>query len=227
MIADGFGINAKLVGSFVPDPQTGPADGRLRRPAAGAVRKVRPPPLRLRPRPHGDPDPVRGLRGRSRDFFPWNAALADQHGAVRRQHHPGPNGRPCPAAIRPFNPSSWPAPRTPLAGAFRSFTLKLDRDDGDQFLGDLNFTMPPGFTGSLRGITYCPEAAIAAAAEARPHRAGDPELSRELARSAPPTSPPDPAPTPSTRSGKMYLAGPVQGRAAQPRRDHPGARRPL
>ena len=45
-----------------------------------------------------------------------------------------------------------------MAGAFSAFTLKLDRDDGDQFLGDLNFTMPPGLTGSLRGLGYCPDA---------------------------------------------------------------------
>ena len=44
----------------------------------------------------------------------------------------------------------------PLAGDFSSFTLKLDRDDGDQFLGDLNFRMPPGFTGSLRGHHLLP-----------------------------------------------------------------------
>src|SRR5262249_19958006 len=29
----------------------------------------------------------------------------------------------------------------------------------------LNFTMPPGLTANLHGITYCPEAAIAAAAQ--------------------------------------------------------------
>ena len=45
-----------------------------------------------------------------------------------------------------------------------SFTLKLNREDGDQFLGKLNFTMPPGLTANLHGITYCPEADIAAAA---------------------------------------------------------------
>ncbi len=39
----------------------------------------------------------------------------------------------------------------------RASRCKLDRDDGDQFLGDLNFRMPPGFTGNLRGISYCPE----------------------------------------------------------------------
>ena len=39
LIADGFGIHAKLVGSFLPDPQTGQVHGVLRGPAAGPVRR--------------------------------------------------------------------------------------------------------------------------------------------------------------------------------------------
>ena len=72
--------------------------------------------------------------------------------------------------------------------------------------------MPPGFTGDLRGITYCPEAAIAAAAEqpraapSRPRRAARPR-----ARSARPTSPPGPGGHPFHAVGKMYLAGPFKG----------------
>ena len=44
-----------------------------------------------------------------------------------------------------------------------SFSLKLNREDGDQYLGKLNFTLPPGLTANLHGITYCSEADIAAA----------------------------------------------------------------
>jgi hypothetical protein len=32
-------------------------------------------------------------------------------------------------------------------------------------LRDLGFTMPPGLTGSLKGISYCPEANIASASQ--------------------------------------------------------------
>ena len=77
----------------------------------------------------------------------------------------GPSGAPCPGQVRPFNPRLVAGTSNPAAGAFSDFHLKLDRDDGDQFLGDLNFRMPPGFTGDLRGIGYCPEASIAAAAQ--------------------------------------------------------------
>ena len=110
--------------------------------------------------------------------------------------------------------ASSPGPSNPIAGAFSDFHLKLDRDDGDQFLGDLNFRMPPGFTGDLRGISYCPEAAIAAAAQ-----------NSGRAEQASPSCPASsqigttnvaagPGGHPFHAVGKMYLAGPVQGRAA-------------
>src|SRR5262249_48255885 len=89
--------------------------------------------------------------------------------------------------------------------------LKLDREDGDQFLGDLNFRMPPGFTGDLRGISYCPEASILAAAA----RLGRAELA---APSCPASSQigttnvaAGPGSHPFHAIGKMYLGGPFKG----------------
>ena len=93
----------------------------------------------------------------------------------------GPGGALCPGQTRPFNPRLVAGTSNPTAGAYSDFTLKLDRDDGDQFLKDLNFTMPPGFTGNLRGISYCPEASIASrGATPRPRRAGLPSCPFEL-----------------------------------------------
>ena len=71
--------------------------------------------------------------------------------------------------------------------------------------------MPPGFTGNLRGITYCPEAAIAAAAQNLGRAEQAARAARPRARSAPPTSPPGPASHPFHAVGKMYLAGPFKG----------------
>ena len=145
-------------------PGDRPADRLLRRPAAGPVRRLPAASLRLRPRPDGDPDPLHGLPS-TRDFFPWNR-LSPTDSNQNFGLELGPARQPLPGRGTALQPdASSPAPRTPTAGAFSSFTLKLDREDGDQFLGKLNFTMPPGLTGDLRGITYCPEAAIAAAAQ--------------------------------------------------------------
>ena len=74
--------------------------------------------------------------------------------------------------------------------------------------------MPPGFTGDLRGISYCPEAAIAAAAQQLGRsRAGQPQLPGLLAdrhhqRRRRSRRPPLP------RGRQDVPGGPVQGRAA-------------
>jgi hypothetical protein len=98
-----------------------------------------------------------------------------------------------------------------VAGAFSAFTLKLDRDDGDQYLGDLNFSMPPGLTGSLRGLAYCPEAAIAGAAlklgkveRANPSCPANSEIGTTNVAAGPGAHP-------FHAVGKMYLAGPFKG----------------
>src|SRR5262249_38286907 len=103
-------------------------------------------------------------------FFPWNTTLPDQESTQNFGLSQGPNGSECPEQLRPFRPGLSAGTSNPAAGAHSSFTLKLTREDGEQNLGKLNFVMPPGLTGSLRGISYCPDAAIAAAAN-RPGRA--------------------------------------------------------
>ena len=88
-------------------PDDRAADGLLRRPAPGPVRRLPAPPLRLRSRPDGDPDrSARSTRPKA-DFFPWNAALAEQESTQIFGLEPGPNGSPLPRA----GPAVQPAPR--------------------------------------------------------------------------------------------------------------------
>ena len=99
----------------------------------------------------------------------------------------------------------------PDAGAFSSFTLKLDREDGDQFLGKLNFTMPPGLTADLHGITYCPETSILKAAETlgrTEEKYASCPASSEIGTSNVAAGP---GSHPFHAVGKMYLAGPFKG----------------
>src|SRR5262249_1554238 len=123
----------------------------------------------------------------------------------------GPHRSLCPAEIRPFRPRLVAGTSNPVAGSFSDFTLKLDRDDGDQFLRDVNFRLPPGFTGDLRGISYCPEASIAAAAR----NSGRAEqavprcpLSSQIGTTNVAAGP---GSRPFHAVGKMYLAGPFKG----------------
>jgi hypothetical protein len=210
MIFDGFGVHAKLVASFQPDPRT----GRL---TMSVVDLPQVPfeefNLHLFASDRGlVATPTRcTIHGVVSTMTPWNSALAPQRSSPILSIASGPHGSPCPGTVRPFQPRLVAGTANPLAGDFSSFTLRLDRDDGDQFLGDLNFRMAPGFTGSLRGISYCPEASISAAAQ-------NEGRAEQAASSCPPASQigttgvaAGPGSHPFHAVGRMYLAGPLKG----------------
>jgi len=210
MIFDGFGIHAKLVADVHPDPQTGQLTMSV---------------IDIPQVPFEEFDlhlfaSDRGLvatpthctiYGASSVLTPWNAAVSPQKSQPNVSISSGPSGKPCPGQVRPFNPRLVAGTSNAVAGDFSSFTLKLDRDDGDQFLGDLNFRLAPGFTGSLRGIAYCGQGAIAAAAQ-------NLGRSEQAAPSCPASSQigttnvaAGPGSHPFHAIGKMYLAGPFKG----------------
>jgi hypothetical protein len=210
MVAEGFGIHAKLVASVQPDPQTGQVTMSV---------------IDLPQVPFEEFDfhlfaSDRALMATPTQctiytaesvFTPWNASLSPQASQPIISIGRGPNGRPCPDQQRPFNPSLVAGSSKPVAGDFTDFRLKLGREDGDQFLGDLNFTMPPGLTASLRGLSYCPESAIVAAA-------GNTGRAEQATGSCPASSAigttnvaAGPGSHPFHAVGKMYLAGPFKG----------------
>jgi len=210
MIASGFGMNIKLVGSFKPDPRTGQLTtyfeqlpqlpfetfqvhlfssdrGLMATPTSCTIYAV------------------------SADLFPWDSTLADQTSTQVFGLESGPHGSICPGQVRPFTPSLEAGTSNPRAGAFSSFTLKLNREDGDQFLGKLNFTMPPGLTANLHGVTYCPEADITAAAntfgkveQAQPSCPASSEIGTSNVAAGPGSHP-------FHAVGRIYMAGPFQG----------------
>ncbi len=210
LVADGFGVHAKLQAEVRPDLITGqltvyltdlpqvPFDS-IQMHLFASDRGLMATPT------HCTLYPV------SAQFFPWNTTLADQTSVQFFSLDSGPNATPCPAATRPFHPRLIAGTSNANAGSFSSFHLKLDRDDGDQFIRDLNFKMPPGFTGSLKGIGYCPEASITNAAN-------NPGLTEQAIPSCPTDSQigtsnvaAGPGTHPFHAIGKMYLAGPFKG----------------
>jgi hypothetical protein len=208
--ASGFGINAKLVGSVKPDPQTGqltavfnnlpqaPFDDFQLHLFSGERALMATP-------------TVCTIYPVNADFSPWDEALSNQQSSQVFGLEKGPHGAPCPGQIRPFNPSLVAGTVNPTAGAFSSFSLLLSRQDGDQYLGHLNFTMPPGLTANLHGITYCPEAEITAAAintgrseQANPSCPSSSEIGSSNVAAGPGSHP-------FHAIGRIYLAGPFQG----------------
>ena len=210
LIADGFGIHAKLLGDVRLDPETGQVtvyfndlpqvpfdDFQLH--LFASDRGLMATPTRCT------------IYTTTAHFFPWNSILADQTSSQIFSLDSGPNGTQCPGPIRPFNPRLRAGTSLPTAGAYSDFSLQLDRDDGDQYLGDLNFTFPPGFTGNLRGVTYCPEDAIA-------HASQSPGLTEQAIPSCPTSSligttdvAAGPGSHPFHAVGRMYMAGPFRG----------------
>ncbi|HEY7257113.1 MAG TPA: hypothetical protein VH476_10575 [Solirubrobacterales bacterium] len=210
LVVDGFGIHAKLVGSVRPDPTTGQVqvhfEGLPQVPFDEFDMHLFSSDRGLMATPT-----VCTIYKTEASFVPWNRLLPVGTSSQSFGLDSGPNGRPCPGQVRPFNPSLTAGTSNSQAGAFSGFSLKLDREDGDQFLGKLNFTMPPGLTGSLRGIAYCPESAITAAA----NRLGREE---QAMPSCPATSEigttnvaAGPGSHPFHAVGKIYLAGPFKG----------------
>ena len=210
LIASGFGVHAKLEGTVHPDPMTGQVTVSITDLPQVPFDSVE---MHLFASDRGlMATPTRcGIYPVSAQFFPWNTTLADQTSTQFFSLDSGPNKSLCPGEKRPFNPRLVAGTSVPTAGAFSNFHLRLDRDDGDQFLRDVNFTMPPGFTGDLRGIPYCPEAAIAAAAQ----KPGLAEQASPSCSAASQVGTSNVAAGPGTHPfhaiGKMYLSGPLNG----------------
>ena len=210
MVANGFGINAKLVSSVVPDPETGQVELVTQELPQVSFEEFR---LHLFSADRGlMATPIHcSLYAVEAQFFPWNDALADQTSKQFFGLNSGPGGKPCPPTQRPFSPRLVAGTTHPVAGAFSDFSLQLDRDDGDQFIRDLNFTMPEGFTGSLRGIVYCPEPSIqqaiantGRAEQAAPSCPASSQVGTSNVASGPGTHP-------FHSIGRMYMAGPLKG----------------
>ncbi len=124
-----------------------------------------------------------------------------------------PGGGKCAKSLaeRPFAPAFAAGPASSKAGAFSPVSVRIERPDGQQELKGADVVLPPGMTGKLRGIPYCPEGALAAAAA----RSGAEE---KAASSCPAASQVGTAavaagtgPSPLEIEGKVFLSGPYHG----------------
>jgi hypothetical protein len=210
LLADGFGIHVKLLGKLLPDPQTGQVHTEFENLPQLPFETFE---MHLFASDRGVfATPTQcAVYAVDTHLFPWNDQLADQSSQFGVSVTSGPTGKACPAGTRPFNPKLEAGTNNSDAGKFSSFTLKLDREDGDQYLQDLGFTMPPGLTGSLRGITYCPEASIALASsktgrteQAIPSCPASSQVGTTNVAAGPGTHP-------FHALGTMYMAGPFKG----------------
>ncbi len=129
----------------------------------------------------------------------------------------GPESSPCPSGgTPPFHPSLTAGTTNNAAGASSPFDIRISRTDSEQEITHFSIKLPPGVTGKLAGIPFCPEADIAAARsrERTPHGGQEEiehpscpaasEVGHTLVGSGVGSSL-------TYVPGKVYLAGPYQG----------------
>jgi hypothetical protein len=97
------------------------------------------------------------------DLTSWRAPAAVVHETSPAAITAGVGGGPCPSGVLPFQPQAQAGTLNSNAGSFSPFYLHLTRTDAEQEITGYSTVLPPGLTGKLAGIPYCPDAAIAAA----------------------------------------------------------------
>jgi len=124
-----------------------------------------------------------------------------------------PGGGPCPKTLgdRPLTPSFSAGPHQPGAGEYSPFELHIQRKDGEQEIRQVNALLPPGMIAKLKGLEYCPESSIAAAAKASAKEtiANPPCPNKSFVGTTSVDA--GSGPDPYHAVGNVYLAGPYKG----------------
>jgi hypothetical protein len=207
-----LGIVVKVAGKITPDPVT----GRLvttfannpQQPFSRFTLKFRPGATA----PLATP-PVCGEYSASAALTPWSAPEEPRFlSSPPFQVSEGVHGGACPSGgVPPLHPQVVSGTQNNAGGTYSPFYLRLTRDDGEQELTRFSTILPPGLTGNLSGIPFCPDQAV----EAVKTRTGAQELA----------SPSCPAasrvghtlvgagvgPVLAQTPGSLYLAGPYHG----------------
>jgi len=113
-----------------------------------------------------------------------------------------------------FSPTMTAGTDNPLAGKFSPLQVLVSRNDEDEELSRISVEMPPGLTGKLKGIPYCPDTVLDAASLLS--RSGAAELAAPACPAASQvgtvTAGAGAGANPFyVRSGKAFLAGPYKG----------------
>jgi len=127
----------------------------------------------------------------------------------------GPSGKPCPSGMPPFKPGFTAGTTNNAAGSYSPFVARLTRSDDEQEFSRFSMTLPKGVIGKVAGISFCPEAAIAAAKARTGPNGGQEELDNPSCPAASQIGRTlvgaGVGPALSYAPGKIYLAGPYRG----------------
>lgn len=112
--------------------------------------------------------PACGAYSVQASFTPWSAPSEPR--LVSSQPFDittGTHESPCPSGgVQPLEPSVVVGTQSNAAGTYSPLYLRIARQDGEQEITRFSTILPPGLTGNLTGIPFCPESAIEAARRA-------------------------------------------------------------
>jgi len=204
------GILVKVAGDLQPDPVTGRLTATFDRLPQLPYSQLE---IHFREgqrSPLATP-PACGVFQTSADLTPWRDSSVVRHLALPLQINAGAGGGPCPQGIAPFAPTAKGGSLNSQAGAYSPFYLRLARGDTEQEIVSYSAAFPPGLLGKLAGIPYCPDAAIAAAAQ----RSGTAEREQPSCPAASKIGHTvagyGVGTVPTYAPGGLYLAGPYRG----------------
>lgn len=156
--------------------------------------------------------PTCGPNATATELTPWSGnAIATPGDEFELTASPGGGECAKTMAERAFAPAFAVAPKSNVAGAYSPLSMRIARTDGQQELKGVDVVLPPGMTGKLAGIPYCPEAAIAAAAAnaGKAEQAASSCSAKSLVGSVVIDAGTGPAPL--RIGGKVFLSGPYNG----------------
>jgi hypothetical protein len=109
--------------------------------------------------------PTCGLYSAGMDLNPWISPNEVRHNDAYFNLTAGIGGGPCPQpGVSPFRPKAASGTLNRNTGSYTPFYLHLTRSDEEQEITSYSATLPKGLLGAIKGVPFCPESAIQAAA---------------------------------------------------------------
>jgi hypothetical protein len=218
------GIFARLVGNVQANPSTGELTAVLTDKIVGEFAGTLPDGLPQVPfeevNLHLDgakatltSPPTCGSHETTSEMEPWSTPASTAFPSSSFELTSAPGGGSCPKTLaeRPFDPGYEATTSPPTSGKFSPFRLHIGRADGEQEIRQVNVTLPPGMVAKLKGVEYCPQANIDAAAA----QSGKAEIANPSCPSSSHVGVVDIAAgsggNPLKVGGNVYLAGPYKG----------------
>jgi len=210
--SDRYGISARLIGRVRADPLTGRLSTTVSEAPQVPFTSFK---LTFNGGSHAvlSSPPTCGPNQTATTMVPWSGN-PPAHPGDKFTLASAPGGGACAKspAERPFAPGVGAGPASSKAGAFSPFSIRISRPDGQQELKGADVVLPPGMTGKLAGIPYCPEAALAAAGTRSGNEekgsAACPVASQVGTATIEAGTGPDPF---KIDDGKVFLSGPYHG----------------